>query len=156
MTDQVYEPQAPIRTSRRRAEIGGLITLFVLGGVLAACGGTQQAASHGGVTLKSTITRVSGTTTVVQTLTSVGGIAGPPPKPPTPSDLRTSGYLACKEAVPQSLIDAAQKSKAARLRLAQEVSAMLISIGPKSDLPQMIVGCLRALHLHALPTTENA
>jgi hypothetical protein len=151
----VHEPQAPVRTRRRRAEVGGLIALLVLGGALAACGGTQQAASHGGVTLKSTITRVSGTTTVVQTLTSVGGIAVAPAKPPTPSDLRTSGYLACKEAVPPSLIDAAQKSKAARLRLAREVSAMLTSMGPNSDLPELIVGCLRALHLHALPSTEN-
>lgn len=151
----MQEPYARSRAKRRGAGIVGLLTLMLAGGALAGCGGGDGVGSQGGVTLRSTITRVSGTTTAVQTVTLVGLTAVAAPKAPTRSDLRESGYLACKM-VPESLVLAAEKSEAAALGLARQIATVLASIAPRSERPEMLVGCLRALKLQALPPIANA
>jgi hypothetical protein len=139
------------------SKLAALLILLGAGGALAACGGGREA-SGGGVTFEAVITRVSGTRTVVQTVTSRVSTTGTPaPVQPsmTMADVVESGYRACLS-VPKSLVRPARYNPEARLRLARKVVAMLASIGPPGEQSGLLVGCLRALKLPSLRPGTNA
>jgi len=142
------------RCVRWKAAAGGVLALvaaFVCG-----CGGSRHATRQHPSALRSTIT-VSGTTTIVETLNS--HITTTPSSSATRksrTDYASSGYYACRN-LPPSYVRAAQHSRRVRTRLLGTVVQMLKSTAPgPAEFRLMLVGCLRALNLRALPKASNA
>jgi hypothetical protein len=127
--------------------------MFVLGVAVAACGG-HAVSEQRATTLQSAITRVSGTRTIVQTITShVPTDARPTPAQDdrTAAQLVRTGYFVCRH-VPGALVRSARTDGAARRQLARIVLQQLAAHGSRRERPLLLAGCLRALKLKALPT----
>jgi hypothetical protein len=129
--------------------------MFVLGVAVAACGGHAMSAQRA-TTLQSAITRVSGTRTIVQTITSqVPTNVRPTPAQDdrTAAQLVRTGYYVCRH-VPGVLVRSARTDGAARRHLARIVSQQLAAHGSRRERPLLLTGCLRALKLKSLPTAS--
>jgi uncharacterized membrane protein len=129
--------------------------LFVAGIVLASCGGHS---TKRGATLHSVITRVTGTRTVLVTITNHASTDAQPTSTEdhrSLADLIDTGYYACRD-IPRSLVRAARHDIAARRRVAEVAMRMLATLGSRREQPALLEGCLRALKLPALPRTKSA
>src|SRR5438093_13732893 len=128
--------------------------LFVAGTACASCGGHS---TRRGAAFHSVITRVSGTSTVLETVTNHASTDARPTSTEdyrSLADLIDTGYYACRD-LPRSLVLAARHDAAARRRLAQMVIRVLATLGPRREQPPLLEGCLRALRLPALPQTKK-